>query len=82
MKEWSPFGDIFPAHIDNYLVSKGGEFRITNLGNGKSKLVGTTWYSHKIAPEFYWRLWSDFILHRIHTRVLTHIKERSELKKK
>ena len=29
-------------------------------------------------PAFYWRLWSDAIIHRIHLRVLNHIKELAE----
>jgi hypothetical protein len=26
----------------------------------------------------YWRLWSDYIIHRVHTRVLEHIKMEAE----
>jgi hypothetical protein len=31
-----------------------------------------------MAPGGYWTLWSDALLHSIHTRVLTHIKRLSE----
>ena len=41
-------------------------------------LEGTTWYYHNIKPAFYWEEWSDLIIHKIHDRVLTHIKKNSE----
>lgn len=45
---------------------------------GQTKLTGTTVYHHDVWPSIYWKLWSDYILHKIHTRVLTHIKEKAE----
>lgn len=77
MREWS-FYDIHPPHLDNYLVSREGEFCLTALPDGKTRLAGTTWYTNRMWPADYWRLWSDFIIHRIHRRVLDHIRERSE----
>lgn len=49
------------------------------LADGKTKLEGTTWYYHNIKPRAYWKLWSDFIIHKIHERVLNHIKENAEM---
>ena len=77
MKELSPY-DIHPPHLDNYLVSKTGQFLLTKLPNGKIRLEGTTWYYNKMWPEPYWRVWSDYIIHEIHFRVLKHIKTISE----
>ena len=49
------------------------------IAKNKTKLEGTTFYKVDIQPEFYWKMWSDFIIHRIHERVLNHIKiEREE----
>ena len=76
MKELSPY-DIHPPHLD-YLVSKSGQFFLTKLPDGKIRLEGTSWYSNKMWPESYWRLWSDYIVHEIHLRVLKHIKNVSE----
>jgi phosphoribosylformylglycinamidine (FGAM) synthase-like enzyme len=45
-------------------------------------LEGTTWYYHNIRPTFYWQLWSDHIIHKIHERVLTHIKTNAENEEK
>lgn len=77
MKELS-FWDIDAPHLHDYFVSKQGQFKLTELPNGNTLLEGTTWYYHRIKPAFYWRLWSDYIIHKIHGRVLTHIKENAE----
>lgn len=79
MNEFNPFWDIHPKHLDGYFMSHKGQFKLTDLGNGKTQLQGTTWYSVNITPEFYWSWWSDFIIHRIHNRVLKHIKICSEV---
>lgn len=79
MKELS-FWDIDAPHLHDYFVSKEGQFKLTKLPNGNTLLEGTTWYYHKIRPEFYWRTWSNHIIHKIHERVLNHIKTNSENK--
>lgn len=78
MIESSPYGDLQVPHLDGYFRSYKGQFQLEELANGQTKLSGTTWYSHNIYPGFYWRLWSDHILHKIHFRVLHHIKMESE----
>jgi Polyketide cyclase / dehydrase and lipid transport len=78
MHEWSPYGDVHPKHLDGYMISKQGQFLLTPLANGGTLLEGTTWYQHGLWPAQYWRVWSDAIIHRIHMRVLRHIKELSE----
>lgn len=77
MKEWSPY-DIHPPHVHDFLISHGGQFRLIPLPGGRTRLEGTTWYEHNLWPAAYWRLWSDFLIHRIHQRVLQHIKQLSE----
>jgi uncharacterized membrane protein YhaH (DUF805 family) len=78
MKEWSPWSNVHPPHLENFLVSQGGQFRLIELPGGRTRLEGTTWYQHHMWPAAYWRLWSDFIIHRIHLRVLNHVKGLSE----
>jgi hypothetical protein len=78
MHEWSPYAQVLPKHLHGYLVSKEGQFRLTPLGPNRTLLEGTTWYRHGLWPAEYWRLWSDAIIHRIHLRVLNHIKTLSE----
>ncbi len=77
MKEIS-FWNIDAPHLHDYFVSKQGQFKLIPLSNGNTRLEGTTWYYHNIKPAFYWRLWSNYIIHQIHDRVLKHIKKKSE----
>jgi hypothetical protein len=78
MEEWSPYQAVMPRHMHGYLVSKQGQFRLTPLEDGRTLLEGTTWYQHGLWPAQYWRWWSDAIIHRIHLRVLRHIRHLSE----
>jgi hypothetical protein len=75
MEEWTPYPRINPPHLHGFLVSNGGQFLLTPLPGGRTRLEGTTWYRHSMWPEFYWRVWSDYIIHRIHLRVLRHIRQ-------
>ena len=74
LNELSPYGNIQPPHLHGYFVSEKGQFLLTALPGGRTRLEGTTWYHDTIWPAAYWRLWSDYIIHRIHLRVLNHIK--------
>ena len=78
LEEWTPYSHIDPPHLHGFLVSNGGQFLLTPLPNGKTKLEGTTWYRHSLWPSSYWRLWSDAIIHQIHLRVLKHIRDEAE----
>jgi hypothetical protein len=74
----SPYGNIQPPHLHGYFVSHQGQFLLTELPGGRTRLEGTTWYTDAIWPSAYWRIWSDYIIHRIHMRVLVHIKQEVE----
>jgi hypothetical protein len=78
LEEWTPYRAIHPAHLDGYLESQAGQFRLVPLGDGRTLLEGTTWYYHHLWPADYWQLWSDHIIHTIHMRVLNHVKRLSE----
>jgi uncharacterized membrane protein YhaH (DUF805 family) len=78
MREWNPLFEIHPPHLDGFLVAKQGQFLLTALPDGKTLLAGSTLYQHGLWPASYWRLWSDPIIHRIHDRVLRHIKTLAE----
>jgi hypothetical protein len=78
MQELSPY-DIHPPHLDGFLQSKRGQFRLVPLNGGRgTRLEGTTWYQQSLYPASYWRLWTDWIIHQIHQRVLNHIKVLAE----
>jgi len=77
MNEFSPYGNIDPPHLHGYMISKHGQFSLTQR-DGKVVLEGTTWYTHSLAPQWYWGPISDQIIHQIHARVLNHIREIAE----
>jgi hypothetical protein len=78
MHEWSPYASVNPKHLHGYLLSKQGQFVLTELANHHTLLQGTSWYQHGLWPAEYWRLWSDAIIHRIHMPVLNHIRTLAE----
>lgn len=77
MHELSPY-DIHPPHLDNFLVSKKGQFILERLPDGTTRLEGTTWYTNKMWPELYWGFLADRIIGSIHRRVLNHVQSLSE----
>jgi hypothetical protein len=78
MHEWSPYRGLKPPHLDGFFRSRRGEFRLTAMEDGTTRLEGSTWYEQNIWPNRYWRLWSDHLIHRIHDRVLRHIRAEAE----
>lgn len=78
MEEWTPYEHVHPPHLDGFLASERGQFQLVALPDGGTRLEGTTWYRHNMWPVAYWQTWSDYIIHRIHLRVLQHIKMRAE----
>jgi uncharacterized membrane protein YhaH (DUF805 family) len=65
---------VSPPHLDGYLLPRRGEFRLVPLGDGRTRLEGSTWYEQRLRPEGYWVLFSDYLIGRIHRRVLEHIR--------
>jgi hypothetical protein len=78
MKEWSPYRDLHPPHLDGYFRTTRGEFRLVDLGDGRTRLEGRTWYELDIHPRGYWRFFADALVHRIHERVLEHVERTAE----
>ncbi len=78
MTEWSLYRTVNAPHLEGYMVSRRGEFRLVGLPGGRTRLEGSTWYTLAIYPEAYWVTYADSLLHGIHHRVLSHIKDLSE----
>jgi hypothetical protein len=78
LNELTPYGHIDAPHLHGYFVSEKGQFSLTALPSGRTRLEGTTWYHDALWPAAYWHLWSDYIIHRIHSRVLEHIRAEAE----
>jgi Polyketide cyclase / dehydrase and lipid transport len=78
MRELSPWGAIEPPHLDGFLRSERGRFMLVRLPHDRTLLRGTTWYRNRMWPQTYWGALGDALIHRIHGRVLTHIRRLSE----
>jgi hypothetical protein len=78
LTELSPFQNLRAPHLRGYFESKQGEFQLIRTTEDGTLLRGTTWYAQKFEPNLYWNFWSDFMIHRIHMRVLRHIKSETE----
>jgi uncharacterized membrane protein YhaH (DUF805 family)/uncharacterized protein YndB with AHSA1/START domain len=79
MTEWSPYAFVNAPHLEGAFRSQRGEFRLVPLDGGRrTRLEGSTWYVLEMGPAPYWRLWSEWLLHAIHDRVLEHIEALAE----
>lgn len=78
LAEWSPYDEVYSPHLHDTMLSQRGQFELIETESGGTLLRGTTWYTLDLAPSSYWRLWSDMVVHRIHMRVLAHVKQLSE----
>lgn len=78
MRELSPYTDVHPPHLADFLRATRGEFLLVPLPCARTRLEGRTWYRSEMFPQWYWTAWSDLLIHRIHERVLDHIKRLSD----
>jgi hypothetical protein len=78
LRELTFYKSVHPPHLNGYFLSRQGQFLLRPLPNGHTLLSGTTWYELRMGPGVYWRLWSDYIVHQIHSRVLEHIRSLAE----
>jgi hypothetical protein len=78
LRELNPFGPVDAPHLRGTLRSRRGEFLLTPLDDGRTLLEGRTWISVDMDPNLYWAWMSERIVHRIHERVLEHIRGLAE----
>ena len=78
MQEWTFYSEVHPPHLEGYFQTTQGEFVLERLPGGRTCLHGTTWYHNDLWPASYWKVWSDHLIHRIHLRVLRHVKQEAE----
>jgi hypothetical protein len=78
LQEWSPWRSIYAPHLDGFFRSTKGEFRLVRLPGNRTRLEGRTWYRLRMQPQMYWTVMADAIIHRIHVRVLDHIRREAQ----
>ena len=78
MEELSPYRNVRPPHLDGYFRATHGEFRLTPLPGGRTRLEGRTAYVIDMFPQTYWTVPAHAIVTAIHARVLHHIQMLAE----
>ncbi len=78
MREWSPYRDVNPPHLDGYFRATHGEFLLAPLPGNRTRLEGRTRYVVDMFPQGYWTLLAGRLVATIHARVLRHIKAVAE----
>jgi len=78
MEELSPYPGVHPPHLDGYFRATRGEFRLTPLPGGRTRLEGRTAYVVDMFPQVYWTVPARAIVTAIHARVLHHIQSLAE----
>ncbi len=78
MKELTPYQEIDAKHLHDYFIVKYGEITLDKLSENKTKITARTQYSYKIAPQWYWKKWSGYIIDKMQSHVLQSIKTQSE----
>lgn len=78
LRETSFYSNLDVPHLHGTFAAERGRFLITPTGRGTVMLEGTTWYRQRLWPQFYWDSISDGMVHRIHERVLQHIKHTAQ----
>src|SRR5438093_1045554 len=73
-----PYRPANPPHLDGYFRATHGEFRLTPLPGGRTRLEGRTTYVVDMFPQRYWTLPAGRIVAAIHERVLRHIAALAE----
>ena len=68
MSEASIYDHVETPHLHGYFVPQRGRFTLTPLPNGRTRLEGTSWYSHQIWPQAYWSPITERVVHGIHQR--------------
>ncbi|KIC63730.1 hypothetical protein [Chryseobacterium taiwanense] len=78
MKEMTPYEDIDAKHLHDYFIVDYGQISLEKITENKTKIIAKTQYSYRIAPKWYWKKWSNYILDRMQYQVLNSIKTQSE----
>jgi len=78
LREWSPYREVNPPHLDGYFRATHGVFRLIPLPGGRTRLEGRTRFVVEMFPQSYWTVIAGYIVGTIHARVLRHIKALAE----
>ena len=78
MRELSPYPDVHAPHLHGFFWVDSGTFQLRPLPGGRTLLEARTVYRYSIGPQFYWQLWSDYLLDTMYGQVLATLKAQAE----
>lgn len=73
MRELTPYDSIDAEHLHNYFFVNYGQISLETLDDNTTKIIARTSYNYKIAPKWYWKLWSNYTINEMQLHVLNSI---------
>ena len=79
MQEWSIYGEIDAPHLVDYFVCETGQIELTpTTAADRTLLRATTTCRQQLGPQWYWSLWSETIIDRLHHHFFEDLRRRVE----
>ncbi|BAO74818.1 hypothetical protein [Winogradskyella sp. PG-2] len=76
MRELTPYDSIDAEHLHNYFFVNYGQITLKPLDINTTKIIAKTSYNYKIAPKWYWKLWSNYTINEMQLHVLNSINDK------
>jgi hypothetical protein len=69
-----------PTHPEAYghITLHRGQFVLRDNGNGTTTLIGSSWYTLHVRPNWYFDLWTRDMTRAVHLRVMNHVRRLAE----
>lgn len=64
-----------------HLTPHRGQFELRDNHDGTTTLIGRTWYSLHVRPQWYFNWWTRYVFGAVHLRVMEEAREQSEEEK-
>jgi hypothetical protein len=61
-----------------HLTPHRGQFELRDNHDGTTTIIGRTWYSLQVRPQWYFNWWTRHIFRAVHLRVMENVREQSE----
>lgn len=75
MKEVSLYEEVDAPHLTNYFKLKYGQFELIEGPQNQTFIKTTTAFHYKLAPHFYWRIWTNYLIDEMHQHVIDGIRQ-------
>lgn len=73
MQELTPYDSIDAPHLHGYFDLKFIEIKLKPLDQFNTEVVVNTAYRYKLAPHFYWKWWTDYLIRTMHSNIIQSV---------